>query len=125
MYIPKRYGESKSSECPFCGKQAITKNPQGVPTCLQHKEKYMDGLKCVCGDWLDVRSGKWGPYFTCMKCGNINWNRGLEMNPKFARDEEKRSEENKSEEKKVKEKRSTKPQNITITENDVEFFSYV
>ena len=83
MRIPKRYGEYRREECPFCGKQSITKNPQGVPVCLKHKERLLDGLKCVCGEWLDLRQGKWGPYFFCNKCGNINFKRALELNPQI------------------------------------------
>ena len=83
MRIPKRYGQSKITVCPFCGKQAITKNPQGIPVCLQHKNKMLPDMKCVCGEWLDIRNGKYGPYFYCIKCGNINFNRGLEMNPNW------------------------------------------
>jgi len=80
MYIPKRYGESKKQACPFCGKQAVTQNKQGVPVCVKHKSEYLD-LKCICGDWLDVKSGKWGPYCTCVRCGNISWSKAMEANP--------------------------------------------
>jgi hypothetical protein len=81
MYIPKRYGESKRQDCPFCGKKAIAENSQGVPVCIKHKSSALD-LKCMCGGWLDVRKGKWGPYFNCMKCGNFSFAKGLAMNPK-------------------------------------------
>ena len=79
MYIPKRYGQSKIDECPFCSKNAVTENPQGVPVCANHKDKLLD-LKCQCGCWLEVRKGKWGPYFNCINCGNISFKLGLEMN---------------------------------------------
>ncbi len=82
MRIPKKYGSYKKQECPFCGKQATTQNKQGVPVCIQHKNKDLWDFKCMCGEWLDVRSGKYGPYFNCMKCGNINFNKAMEMNPK-------------------------------------------
>lgn len=81
MHIPKRYGQSKIINCPFCGKQAITKNSQGIPVCLEHKKSLLPDMKCICGEWLDIKNGKFGPYFYCMKCGNINFNRALEMNP--------------------------------------------
>lgn len=80
MHIPKRYGESKIDSCPFCGKRAVTKNSQGVPTCIEHKPNELLDLKCVCGDWLDILSGKFGPYFRCLRCGNISWRKGLEVN---------------------------------------------
>ncbi len=79
MYIPKRYGESKIESCPFCEKRAIARNPQGVPVCLTHKDKEILDIKCACGESLEVMSGKWGPYFRCLRCGNINFRKGLGM----------------------------------------------
>lgn len=83
MRIPKRYGESQVVNCPFCGKTAVTKNSQQVPVCTAHKDNELKNLKCVCGEWLDILPGKWGPYFRCLTCGNINFKKGLEMNPKL------------------------------------------
>lgn len=82
MYIPKRYGQSKNQSCPFCGKTAVTENAQGVYVCIKHKSEYLD-LKCLCGEWLDIRSGKWGPYGVCDRCGNLSWSKILEANPKI------------------------------------------
>ena len=79
MRIPKRYGQSKIAECPFCGKQAIAKNTQGLNVCQYHKDNNIPDIKCTCGSWLDLKSGKFGPYFICINCGNINLNKGLEM----------------------------------------------
>ena len=81
MRIPKRYGQSRVNNCPFCGKIAVAKSKQGVPVCLAHKTDNLDNLKCVCGEYLDVFEGKWGHYFRCMNCGNINFKKGLDMNP--------------------------------------------
>jgi len=81
MRIPKRYGQSRVNNCPFCGKIGVAKSKQGVPVCLAHKTENLDNLKCVCGEYLDVFEGKWGPYFRCMNCGNINFKKGLDMNP--------------------------------------------
>jgi topoisomerase IA-like protein len=67
MYIPKRYGESKNS--------------QGVPVCKTHVDKLLGDMKCACGEYLDLKTGKFGPYFTCMNCGNINMRKALDMNP--------------------------------------------
>src|SRR3989338_11434412 len=81
MYIPKRYGESKIDNCPFCGKIGVTKNKQGVPVCSNHKDDELKDLKCLCGGWLDIFEGKYGPYFRCINCGNINFKKGIEINP--------------------------------------------
>ena len=82
MRMPKRYGESRINNCPFCGKASVTKNSQGIPVCQNHKDEELKDLKCVCGEWLDITQGKWGPYFRCMNCGNISFKKGMEMNPK-------------------------------------------
>ena len=81
MYIRKVYGQSRPDNCPFCGKPATSKNMQGVPVCQAHREKLLSDMKCICGEWLDVRSGKFGAYFHCMNCGNISYYKGIEMNP--------------------------------------------
>lgn len=80
MYIPKRYGQSKVDKCPFCNQQATTKNKQDIPVCLRHKESVLEEMKCVCGSWLERRNGKFGVFFTCLKCGNLNMNKVLEIN---------------------------------------------
>lgn len=79
MYIPKRYGQSKDVSCPFCGKQAIAKNKQGLNVCMEHKTQVMEEIKCTCGSWLEQKVGKFGPYFNCLNCGNINFNKAMEM----------------------------------------------
>ncbi len=99
MKIPKRYGQSKENICPFCEKNAVTENPQGVPVCMKHKEECIDA-KCMCGNWLDVRKGKWGPYFFCIRCGNINFRKGMEMNPQIRENETKKETDDNSETKK-------------------------
>lgn len=80
MFIPKRYGQSKSNKCPFCGVEAVFHNPQGIPVCRRHKDSRIDDLTCVCGGSLEPRTGKFGPYFHCLKCGNVNFRRALEVN---------------------------------------------
>lgn len=80
MYIPKKYGLSKIDKCPFCNKTGVVKNVQGIPVCQKHAKTKLDEIKCVCGNWLELCSGKWGPYFRCANCGNINFKKGLEMN---------------------------------------------
>ena len=85
MRIPKKYGQSKIDRCPFCDKTAVMKNSQDVPVCVQHKNAKLENLKCICGEWLDVSSGKYGPYFRCLNCGNVSFTKGLEMNPQIGK----------------------------------------
>lgn len=80
MYIPKRYGESKKQNCPFCDKPATTTSDEGVPVCRIHKNESVGLLRCLCGESLDIRAGKWGPYGVCMRCGNISWAKVLSCN---------------------------------------------
>ena len=80
MYIPKQYGASKLAVCPFCKRQATTSNEQGIPTCIKHKEDKFPEMKCICGSWLELRQGKYGPFFTCMSCGIINMKKAMEIN---------------------------------------------
>ncbi len=80
MYIPKRYGESKKDNCPFCGKQAITKNSQSIPVCVEHRKNKLDNMKCACGSYLEIRNGKFGAFFTCISCGAISMSKALEIN---------------------------------------------
>jgi hypothetical protein len=77
----KVYGEYRTDTCPFCGKRGVINNKQGIPVCQEHKARELQDMKCACGEWLDICSGKWGPYFRCMKCGNITFRKGLDMNP--------------------------------------------
>ena len=65
----KIYGQSRIDACPFCKKQSTTVNSQGLPVCQKHKDAQLPDMKCVCGDYLDIRRGKFGPYFYCMNCG--------------------------------------------------------
>lgn len=105
MYIPKRYGESKIDRCPFCSKTATSINKQGIPTCQKHKDRYLPALKCVCGETLDLKQGKFGPYFSCMNCGNMNFKKAMELNPNIKED------------KKVKKS----SEEMTVTSDEVDF----
>ena len=87
MRIPKRYGQSKIDKCPFCDKIALLKNSQDIPVCSAHKTAKLDDIKCSCGKWLEILIGKWGPYFRCCSCGNINFKRAIEMNPPAKREQ--------------------------------------
>ncbi len=80
MYIPKRYGETRVDSCPFCGRSALIKNSQGLAVCRDHKDKTLDNMKCACGEYLLTQQGKFGVFFNCFKCGNINLKKALEIN---------------------------------------------
>ena len=117
MYIPKRYGQSKVDLCPFCRKEATTKNSQQVPVCYKHKASILKNLTCFCGDYLELKDVKFGIYFNCTNCGNINIRKALEMNPELGK------------EPKIEEKTETKPKEktenkqkkeITITSDEVD-----
>jgi len=79
MFRKKVYGESGRTICPFCGADATTKNPQGLPVCRHHTRDEIN-LKCACGEWLDIKESKYGTFFLCMRCGPVSYKRGLEMN---------------------------------------------
>ena len=118
MYIKKRYGESRVDNCPFCGKVSVTKNKQGVPVCKEHKEDMLKDLRCVCGELLDVQEGKWGPYFRCMNCGNVNFKKGMEMNPQV-KSNSLNLESDGGKSSSSREKKS--PREITVTSDQVDF----
>lgn len=79
LRIPKKYGDSKKTVCPFCDKLATTQNDQQVPVCRLHVEKELEEIKCVCGSYLALEVGSYGPYFSCVNCGNVNFKKGMEM----------------------------------------------
>ncbi len=110
MRIPKIYGQSKIEKCPFCEKQAISQNTQGVPTCSDHKKQELQDIKCACGSWLELRTGKFGSYFNCIKCGNVNFKRALEMM---------QQPQNRP---KPEEKTNPNPREITITSDEVDLY---
>ncbi|MFT4250368.1 MAG: hypothetical protein ACMXYD_03335 [Candidatus Woesearchaeota archaeon] len=80
MYGKKRYGESKVERCPFCEKQAYSKNEQGFVVCTDHKNAVMNEMLCACGNILEVHEGKWGAFFVCMDCGAQNRKRVFSQN---------------------------------------------
>ena len=80
MRIRKVYGEQKVSKCPFCNGAAITRNAQNIPVCTKHKQEILENLKCSCGEYLDVKTGKFGPFFTCITCNIVKFKKGLEIN---------------------------------------------
>lgn len=80
MVTSKKYGSYKRDICPFCKKTAYTKNSQNIPVCYDHKTKVLRDMKCYCGEFLELREGKYGSYFFCMNCNNISFKKALLMN---------------------------------------------
>lgn len=119
MYIPKRYGQSKIDKCPFCGRQAFAKNVQDVPVCNDHKNYSLDELKCMCGKPLEMRSGKYGIFFSCLNCGNLNLRKALEINEGVPKKETTQTQTTKETE---AEQRAHQPREITIRSDDPDYF---
>ncbi len=80
MYIPKRYGESRIDQCPFCGKNAFVRNDQRIPVCKDHAKTELPPLTCVCGQPIDLLEGKFGMFGSCLRCGNMALKKLLEVN---------------------------------------------
>ncbi len=117
MYIPKRYGESHMDMCPFCGRQAINKNSQGIPVCKDHKESNIPEMKCMCGAYLMMQKGKFGVFFNCLKCGNMNLKKVLEMNPSIMKAEKAKEKVEKPE---IAKKQASREQ--TVRSDDMRYF---
>ena len=86
----KVYGQSKVETCMFCDKNATLVNSQGVPACLKHKEKILEDKRCICGEWMSVKSSKWGAFYLCPSCGPKSFSKadsmdsaGYKLNKKF------------------------------------------
>jgi hypothetical protein len=78
--IPKKYGFGKKELCFWCNNDATSYNTQKIPICRLHKFKILTNIKCACGQILDeINNGKYGPYMTCINCGNLNLNKIKEM----------------------------------------------
>lgn len=123
MYIPKRYGQSRIDNCPFCGKQSTTSNKQGVPVCSDHKDSTLDNLKCVCGEYLELRTGKFGAYFNCINCGNVNMKKALEINETRSEEKPKVIESSSEKIENYKKSQTTKkPKEVTIRSDDPDYF---
>ena len=74
------YGTTDVSHCPFCGKQALTKNKMGIAVCKEHITVELPELKCVCKETLQLKEGKFGPFCICSKCGIISLKKALDSN---------------------------------------------
>lgn len=113
MRIPKQYGKSQLLVCPFCNKHALCKNKQGVPVCSTHTSQELHEMLCACKSPLELKKGKWGPYYHCYKCGNQNFKRVLEMQTSFKQ---------KSPGTQTNSSRTSKPTEIYITTDDAQWF---
>jgi len=119
----KVYGTYKTAKCPFCDRQATNKNEQGLDVCHQHTKSLFDDIKCTCGSWLEIRTGKFGPYFNCMNCGNLNMGRAMEIKAITMKDKPKVVEKPTERQSIYQRPRETnKRKEITITTDDVDYF---
>jgi hypothetical protein len=111
----KVYGESRTDTCPFCDKPAYSKNEQKIPVCKDHTKSLME-VKCVCGEYLEPKEGKYGSFFTCINCGTITKRKALEM-ATFQKDEPKINNSAKEEPKEIhnpKEEKYLTPDEVDI-----------
>ncbi len=126
MRFKKVYGVSKIDKCPFCGKTATVENAQGVPVCLNHKTNSLD-LKCVCGEWLDIKKGKFGAFCVCIKCGAMSLSKALSMNPPIKEQPNLNSNnsfnstKNSSYSNDSDKNRNNQSKNITVTSDELDF----
>ncbi len=118
MYIPKKYGHGKIDKCPFCQKPATIINSQNVPVCSAHKEEELDNLRCICGNILDILQGKFGVFFSCIRCGNMNLRRVLEINVVKTKKENTGNSDNSKEET----KRNLLRETIIVRSDDPRYF---
>jgi hypothetical protein len=100
----KVYGQSRIEKCPFCGAQALSTTKQGVPCCKDHTDRMLE-LKCVCGEWLEMKKSKWGPFFVCVNCGTVSFRKAMEMNEGSFQ------------------KEKPKPREMTVRSDELDFFS--
>ncbi len=132
--VKKAYGSYKVNVCPFCSRTATQKNAQGLDVCHLHTKNVFEEVKCTCGSWLEVRSGKFGAYFNCLNCGNMNLDRVTEIKSLGMKNKEKvqpatddniNSSQNEKIDRNVETGKDelTKKKEITIDTNDMEYFS--
>ena len=87
----------------------------------------MAEMKCICGNYLEPRRGKYGLFFICQKCGIVNKRKASEVNTvKEFHESETEASVREVKEKKQEQKINSEPtirREITIDTNDVEWFS--
>jgi hypothetical protein len=123
MRIPKVYGQSREDSCFFCGSRALAENVQGLPVCIPHKKAEVGNLKCVCGEYVDVKKGKYGAFFLCMRCGPLNLRKIKEFNEIKDVHEETHAEESYDGESKKHKKNWNPKEEITVRSDDPRYFS--
>lgn len=79
MRMRKQYGQSREDNCHFCEKRATLVNKQGVSVCPAHVNSMVDDKKCVCGEWMSVKKGKFGAFYLCPGCGPKSFSKADEM----------------------------------------------
>ncbi len=79
MRYRKVYGQSREETCMFCDKPATTENSQGLPSCKLHIKELLADRKCVCGEYMDIKKGKFGAFFLCANCGPVSIKKSEEM----------------------------------------------
>ena len=83
--MKKEYGSYKTDTCVFCGRASIKKNKLQLPVCKEHQDHDdAPAFRCVCGDYVDILTGKYGVYAKCYRCGNMNFSKILEHNRMIA-----------------------------------------
>jgi DNA-directed RNA polymerase subunit N (RpoN/RPB10) len=83
----KTYGAYKTDICVMCGAPAYTKNKAKLPACKSHKDTEYPELKCFCGSWVDIQTGKYGAYARCLTCGNLNLHKLIEYNQQLPKEQ--------------------------------------
>ena len=69
-----------STQCIFCGRQAIAKNEQKFPVCVVHKKENLPEMTCACGELLTIKEGRYGAFFLCPLCGPISVKKAMNVN---------------------------------------------
>ncbi|MFH1682475.1 MAG: hypothetical protein ABIA37_01640 [Candidatus Woesearchaeota archaeon] len=122
--IRKKYGEYQSKTCPFCERRATHKSEQGLDVCHLHLKQNLEEIKCLCGEWLEIMQGKFGPFFRCRNCGCMNLKKVKEIQQITGQKKESYIKVESRPELSIKKETIKKERKeITITTNDVEYFS--
>jgi len=51
-----------------------------VTVCRGHKNAVLNDMRCICGEYLDIKKGKYGYFFLCMNCGPQNAKKVFSIN---------------------------------------------
>lgn len=128
--MKKTYGSYREETCIFCSERAICMNEQNLPTCTKHKHELVDmnKVKCSCGDFLDIKEGKYGSFFLCMNCGPMSIAKIKEINTIKPNDFSAKQPEKTTSNSVYKSANSTTfnktstPSNTTIRSDDPDYF---